>query len=234
MGRCATILNTMPRLRGILLDGVLRLHNACYIAASRLAVLEGGGTHPKHRIQDYHQWFLEHISPGSSVLDIGCGTGNLSRTLSAKASRVLGVDIVPANIHAAQRTPHASNIEYLCADATTLNMSGHAVDHVVLSNVLEHIQDRVTFLRSITPLLAGGATLLLRVPMVDRDWLTPFKRERGVEWRLDPTHYTEYTEDELLAELAAAGLALMGTPRVRFGEFYGVIVPSHQTGSASA
>lgn len=234
MGLCATILNRLPRLRAILLDGVLRVHNTCYTAASRLAVLEGGGTHPKHRILDYHQWFLDHIAPGSSVLDIGCGAGNLSRSLSAKAGRVLAVDIVPANIAAAKRSPHAANIEYLCADATTLELSNHAVDHVVLSNVLEHIRDRVTFLRSVAPLLSRGATLLLRVPMVDRDWLTLYKRERGVEWRLDPTHFTEYTEAELLAELSAAGLALAGSPRIRFGEFYGVVVFDGRSGGNGA
>lgn len=222
---CSIVLNALPRLRGILLDGVLRIHNFSYKVASRLAVYEGSGTHPKHRIIGYHQWFLDHIAPGSVVLDIGCGAGHLSRSLSTKASHVYAIDIVSWNIDVAMRTPHAENITYLCADATSMDLSCHVPDHIVLSNVLEHIRDRADFLSSLSTMLISGGTLLLRVPMVNRCWLPLYKRERGVEWRLDSTHFTEYTEDELEAELVAAGLAFVSKPRICYGELYAVIAP---------
>lgn len=224
MGFCTSLLSVMPRVRGMLLDAALHLHNVSYKAATRLAVSEEGGTHPKHRIIGYHQWFLDHINPGSTVLDIGCGAGHLSRSLSLKASRVFAVDIVPGNIATAMQTPHGDNITYLCADATRMDLSAYAVDHVVLSNVLEHIRDRTDFLRCIAPVLAAQCSLLLRVPLLDRCWLPIYKRERGVEWRLDPTHFTEYTEEELLVELSAANLELAAPPRIRHGELYAVIV----------
>jgi hypothetical protein len=41
-------------------------------------------------------------------------------------------------------------------------------------------------------------------------------------WRLDPTHFTEYTLPSLLAELQDAGLEVESY-NIQFGEFYGVI-----------
>ena len=47
----------------------------------------------------------------------------------------------------------------------------------------------------------------------------PWKRELGVEWRLDLTHETEYTLEQLERELDAAGLTV--TDRViRWGEYW--------------
>lgn len=42
--------------------------------------------------------------------------------------------------------------------------------------------------------------------MINRDWITLYKKELGVEWRLDPTHCTEYTLESLKEELQKAGL----------------------------
>jgi hypothetical protein len=47
---------------------------------------------------------------------------------------------------------------------------------------------------------------LIRVPMFEREWLVPYKRELGIEWRLDLTHRIEYTEGELRDELLNAGM----------------------------
>ena len=42
--------------------------------------------------------------------------------------------------------------------------------------------------------------------IVDRDWIALYKKEIGVEYRLDKTHYIEYTLDTFQAELKKAGL----------------------------
>jgi len=37
--------------------------------------------------------------------------------------------------------------------------------------------------------------------MINRDWITLYKKELGVEWRLDKTHYIEYTLESFEKEL---------------------------------
>ena len=90
------------------------------------------------------------------------------------------------------------------AAVTTERAPGH-FDVVVLSNVLEHIAQRPERLWQwrdwYTP-----QRFLIRIPAFDREWRVPWKKELGVEWRLDITHETEYTRPQLDDELARAGL----------------------------
>jgi len=136
---------------------------------------------------------------------------------------VVGIDISRVYIERAQRQFAKQGITYLCGDATQAGFDEY-FDAIVLSNVLEHIEHRVEFLKEIyanqNP--KHPPILLLRVPMIDRDWITLYKKEQGIEWRLDLTHYTEYTMKELEHELGQAGLEIQSY-QIQFGEFYGEI-----------
>ena len=49
-----------------------------------------------------------------------------------------------------------------------------------------------------------------------------YKREIGVEWRLDKTHFTEYTLEQVFEEMEQAEMEVESYD-VQFGEFYGVV-----------
>lgn len=209
-----------------LLIRLLKLHNLLYRLITRLAIKIEGGSHPKHRLMRYEDWFVEHIEPGSVVLDVGCNTGAMALRLSEKAAFVYGIEINPLLCAEAERRHAVANLKFICADATTFDYcSCQAIDHVTLSNVLEHIDDRSRFLRRLLEQvvwrLPQTKSLLIRVPMVDRDWLTLYKKELGVDYRLDPTHYTEYTQRQFEQELSAAGVTVTAL-RICFGEIYAV------------
>jgi cytidyltransferase-like protein len=61
-------------------------------------------------------------------------------------------------------------------------------------------KDRVIFLKTLVKKIKWkddkNKQLLIRVPMIDRDWITVYKRELGIEYRLDNTHFIEYTFKE--------------------------------------
>jgi 2-polyprenyl-3-methyl-5-hydroxy-6-metoxy-1,4-benzoquinol methylase len=92
-------------------------------------------------------------------------------------------------------------------------------DKIVLSNVLEHIDERVALLKKLKSL---SHTILLRVPLISRDWLAVYKKEQGLEYKLDPTHKIEYREEELEKELKAAGWRVR-EKKINWGEWWGVI-----------
>ena len=50
-----------------------------------------------------------------------------------------------------------------------------------------------------------------------------YKREFGVEWRLDRTHLTEYTLEEIMSEMNQAGLKNENY-EIQFGAFYGLFI----------
>jgi SAM-dependent methyltransferase len=178
-------------------------------------VIEPDGLHPKHRLLDYHQWFINQIKPEWSILDVGCGNGALTADLANHCRYVLGIDISMDNIEQAKKR---SKGNFICGDATTYPFA-ETFDAVILSNVLEHIDDRATFLKKLKQL---SKRFLIRVPLVDRDWITLYKREMGIEYRLDPTHFIEYTLDGFINELRGVGLQLSAF-RIRYGELYGIV-----------
>ena len=192
---------------------LLKLYNYLYRRINFLARKINDGVHPKHRILGYHEYFLRLITEGSKVLDIGCGHGELDYELANKANLVVGIDIDPNSIRMAQTKFQKHNIEYIIGDATKYQFQEN-FDYVILSNVLEHIKDRIGFLINIKNL---ASTILIRVPMINRSWLVLYEKELNIEYRLDTSHYTEYTLESFKEELNQAGLKLI-SHEIRFGE----------------
>jgi hypothetical protein len=62
--------------------------------------------------------------------------------------------------------------------------------------------------------------VLLRVPSFERDWRVPLKQELGIDYRLDPTHFTEYTLESFAQEVGSAGLRVVHQ-ECRWGEYMG-------------
>jgi 2-polyprenyl-3-methyl-5-hydroxy-6-metoxy-1,4-benzoquinol methylase len=197
---------------------LMRIHNACYSYITRFAVKAESGIHPKHRLMNYHAFFTDNVNAGDAVLDIGCGNGFLTYDVAKKAGSVTAIDQNEKNIQAARRDFNRDNIRYICGDATRYDF-GEKFDVVTMSNVLEHIEDRHDFLMKVKGL---AAKFLIRVPMVNRDWLTYYKRELGVEYRLDLTHEVEYTLESLQEELAEAGMQIEKAS-IQFGEIWAVV-----------
>jgi hypothetical protein len=91
-------------------------------------------------------------------------------------------------------------------------------DVVVLSNVLEHLHGRPEFLKKVQK-LTQAKRFFIRVPLFERDWRVPLKKELGVEWRLDPDHKTEYTLYSFANDVKDAGLQIEHL-EVRWGEIW--------------
>ena len=96
---------------------------------------------------------------------------------------------------------------------------------MTLSNVLEHIEHRIEFLKKLIKQISWqdktNKKLLIRVPMIDREWITVYKKELGIDYRLDPTHYTEYIYTQFEQELIESGIGILSY-HIRFGEIYAV------------
>jgi ubiquinone/menaquinone biosynthesis C-methylase UbiE len=201
------------------LRNLLLLKDSLDLAINERAMGYGAGEHPKHRLTQYHAFFIDSIAPGARVLDIGCGYGAVARSiaLAVPTATVLGVDLDDGRLAQAQAANNPPNLSFLRADATKSLPPGPWTV-VVLSNVLEHIDDRVGFLKSVLATASPGH-VLIRVPLFERDWQMPLRRELRVNYLSDSDHRIEHTVAELTAELREAGLEIVAQ-RTPWGEIW--------------
>ena len=203
---------------------LFRLEAALYPLAGRLSQRYGKGVHVKHRLTRYHDFFIDRLDKGERVLEVGCGTGDLAQDAAFRTGcRVTAMEIDGTKIETAKARFADSPVEWRVGDATR-DLPGGGFDVVILSNVLEHLGGREAFLLRLAE-STGAGRFLVRVPLFERDWRVPLKMELGVEWRLDPTHETEYTLELFAQEMAGAGLKVIHQ-EVRWGEIWAEVAPA--------
>jgi len=204
---------------------LLELDRQIYSLTGQESVRYGDGIHTKHKHIQYHQFFIKNTDPDTTVLDIGCGNGSLAYDVvsSVKDVKILGIDINETNIELAKKNYLHSNLTFVAGDALN-DLPDMKFDTVFLSNVLEHLPNRIEFLKLIQEQI-NPSRYVLRVPLFERDWRVPLMKELGLDYRLDSTHQIEYTQDEFFNELQNAGLRPEDF-EIRWGELWAVARPS--------
>jgi SAM-dependent methyltransferase len=197
---------------------LLQVYQDAYVGVDLGAIDYDEGVHAKHRLTRYHDFFVERIRPGERVLDVGCGKGELAHDIAERSgATVIAVDASPWMLEFARRRFAHPRVTYVQADALEF-IPDEPVDVAVLSNVLEHIAPREELLRALRE-RAGARRLLIRVPVLDRDWTVPLRREVGLPHFSDPEHKVEYDPKLLRDELGRAGWQ-MGEPLFVWGEIW--------------
>ena len=187
------------------------------------AIRYGEGVHTKHRHMRYHEFFTQRSGRNEKVLDVGCGHGAVAVDIAKSCEAdVVGIDLNAQSIRMARERHVHPRVRYIHGEALAA-LPEETFDVVVLSNVLEHLPGRPAFLRRLLA-VSKAARLLVRVPLFERDWMVPLRKEVGVEWRLDLTHETEYTQESFLAEMKDAGLTVAHR-ETRWGEIWAEVRP---------
>ena len=203
---------------------LFKLDLLSYQLQSGIAIEYENLEHPKHRVTQYHEYFTNKISANERVIDVGCGKGAVAYDLASRTGAiVLGVDINPMSIEIAKNKYIHKDLQFEVADALELSV-GERFDTVVLSNVLEHVSERVQFLKQLQ-LKTNCKRFLIRVPVFERDWRIALKRELNIEWRLDFDHKTEFTDSEsFFQETKKADLEILELT-IRWGEIWAELCP---------
>jgi ubiquinone/menaquinone biosynthesis C-methylase UbiE len=130
-----------------------------------LRMLEERGATPE--LAELRRRWLEFtgVPPGYHVLDVGCGTGVVSRDLAQRVGeqgRVVGVDPSRHLIEEAVRRARAEGlegrIEFRAAEGSALPFPDGSFDLVVASAVFSHIADAVQVLAEMTRVARAGGT----------------------------------------------------------------------------
>ncbi|MFE9707615.1 class I SAM-dependent methyltransferase [Streptomyces sp. NPDC005930] len=125
------------------------------------ALDEFNAAHPWDHNAYYHRWIMRQL-PGSfgTALDVGCGTGELARSLATRAAAVEAVDSDPAMIVRAQElTSPKAPVTFTTADALT-GVPAASYDVITCVAALHHLPftDALAHFRRH---LAPGGTLVV-------------------------------------------------------------------------
>jgi SAM-dependent methyltransferase len=135
---------------------------------------------------DQRKYFQFLVPPGSSVLELGCGTGDLLNALKPK--RAVGVDFSAEMLRIAKET--YPDLEFREADVEGLEDWGETFDIIILPDIVGHLQDIEETLRRLRafckpesrviiayynflwePVLKLGEILGIKMPQHYQNWL---------------------------------------------------------------
>lgn len=98
------------------------------------------------------------------VVEVGCSNGrNIALPLAEQGYQVTGVDIHEPSIAYALSRNTFPNARFLCQDFADF-ASDELFDVVVLSDILEHVEDPLHIIRTATRHLAPGGMVLVCIP----------------------------------------------------------------------
>ncbi len=107
---------------------------------------------------------LGEFRKGDLVLDIGSGSGWLSKLMAAKGVYAYGLDLSPEQWRRGSEILGGRRSGFVVADALSLPFKGGSLDGVILSEVLEHLSEPARVLQEGLRVLRFGGRLLLSVP----------------------------------------------------------------------
>jgi ubiquinone/menaquinone biosynthesis C-methylase UbiE len=165
-----------------------------------------------YQIEDRHFWFrarqaivsalTEQITAGYPqgyrVMEIGCGTGSLLKTLESTCRNgfVFGLDLFWEGLAFAQQRTTAGLIQ---ARAETMPFSKSQFNLIGMFDVLEHLENDEVILSSIEQMLKPGGKLLLTVPAHGDLWSS---------FDMISHHQRRYQTSDLTAKLIKSGFSI--------------------------
>lgn len=170
----------------------------------------GGDKRYRHRVVD--AW---DIRPGQRVLELGCGTGLMTRILVERGARVTAVDrSAPMLERARRREPAATYVE---SDVRAYRPT-ETYDRVILSYILHELTADVragTLVLARDALAPGG---LVGIVDFDDSARQPVRTLIGLYLRVaEPPSAREWSSHGFRDEVAAAGLVVVRSAPVGWG-----------------
>jgi SAM-dependent methyltransferase len=108
------------------------------------------------------------------VLDIGCGVGDETATLSGPGRWVIGADYSPLTVVDAGRRRGNDRLRFAGMDGACLGVRDQGVDAVVSSHIIEHFTDPVLHVAELARVLRPDGTAFVITPNAPADFENPF------------------------------------------------------------
>lgn len=148
------------------------------------------------------------ITADDVVLDLGCGEGHFAAFCGGLQAEVILVDTdgaVLAEAEARVKTTAARAVRALSGDAYPLPIEAGSVSKIILTEVLEHVDDPALVMREVVRIGRAGALYLISVPDPVHEHLQKQDISAPAHFQ-KPNHIRIFERDQFKALVQQSGL----------------------------
>ena len=182
-----------------------RFHQLHVTRRGRYLVDDGVHYTLKRSHTSSHTQIVDAIRLESHVLDLGCSQGLLASPLHEKGTRVTGVDSGRGD----NLAPELEEYYQRDLEEPLILPRGRVYDYVVVSDVIEHLRNRIQLLSNVRRFLKPGGRLIVSTPNIAlwfyRLSLLLGRFEYGPRGVLDEGHVHLFTRETFRREVTRAG-----------------------------
>ena len=158
-------------------------------------------------------WFRAYrgfAPPGATVMDLGCGKGDLIARFARGGARCIGVDVSEEMVDRCRRR-RIPNATFIASGVVRPPVPASSVDLAVSRQVVEHLHpdDIPEHLAAVAEILAPGGVFLIETP---NRVTGPWDVSRGITAQPSGFHLREFTHGELARLMRDAGFVRVKSP----------------------
>jgi len=161
------------------------------------------------------------VMPEDIVIDVGCGDGGIANFCARRGAHVILADIDGAKIEQARARLAGSAARKVEAHVTTgdpLPLPDGYVTRVICTEVLEHVDDPIAFVRELARVGQPGALYLITVPGSEQEKLQ--KHLAPPQYFEKPNHIRVFEPEAFASLIEGAGLEIVH--RTAYGFFWSI------------
>ncbi len=153
----------------------------------------------------------QRIKPNTSVLEFGPATGYMTRYLKEVLNcSIVAIELDPTSANIAKQYCEKMIVGNIDTYPWREELDGRSFDHIIFSDVLEHVYDPWSALKKATQLLKPNGTMLTSIPNVAHSAIIMNLINGEFDYQnlglLDNTHIRFFTKKSIFSLLTNAGL----------------------------
>lgn len=152
------------------------------------------------------------LNKNMDVLEIGCGTGQISFLLNRYVRMLIASDYSEKMIEKARKRSKCNNIEFRVEDGTKLSFKDESFNALVIANVLHIVPDSDSILREARRVLKNDGFLFIINFINDKEETTFLEK---LMKRLGFKTYRKFTEKKFIKYIEGLGFKMIKTKLIK-------------------